>query len=78
MVLVCLGTIGVLIYLCIIFLQGLLNDHINAIDFLMDQKNVVPRINPTILGAERRYIHFRSTPGNYFSQIETVIIIFLF
>uniref|UniRef100_A0A8B9VUU4 UDP-glucose ceramide glucosyltransferase-like 1 n=1 Tax=Anas zonorhyncha TaxID=75864 RepID=A0A8B9VUU4_9AVES len=41
--------------------MGLLNDHINAIDFLMDQKNVVPRINPTILGAERRYIHFRST-----------------
>uniref|UniRef100_A0A8B9ZH15 UDP-glucose ceramide glucosyltransferase-like 1 n=1 Tax=Anas platyrhynchos TaxID=8839 RepID=A0A8B9ZH15_ANAPL len=36
--------------------MGLLNDHINAIDFLMDQKNVVPRINPTILGAERRYI----------------------
>uniref|UniRef100_A0A8B9VXG4 UDP-glucose ceramide glucosyltransferase-like 1 n=1 Tax=Anas zonorhyncha TaxID=75864 RepID=A0A8B9VXG4_9AVES len=33
--------------------MGLLNDHIN--------KNVVPRINPTILGAERRYIHFRST-----------------
>ncbi|XP_040394484.1 UDP-glucose:glycoprotein glucosyltransferase 2 [Cygnus olor] len=42
--------------------MGLLNDYINAIDFLMDQKNVVPRINPTILGAERRYIHFRSTP----------------
>uniref|UniRef100_A0A8B9T8Q0 UDP-glucose ceramide glucosyltransferase-like 1 n=1 Tax=Anas platyrhynchos TaxID=8839 RepID=A0A8B9T8Q0_ANAPL len=41
--------------------MGLLNDHINAIDFLMDQKNVVPRINPTILGAERRYIRFRST-----------------
>lgn len=35
----------------------------------MDQHNVVSRINPTILGAERRYIHFRSTTGNYFSQI---------
>ncbi|KAM6293155.1 UDP-glucose:glycoprotein glucosyltransferase 2 isoform 3-T6 [Porphyrio hochstetteri] len=41
--------------------MGLLNDHINAIDFLMDQHNVVSRINPTILGAERRYIHFRPT-----------------
>ncbi|XP_074994430.1 UDP-glucose:glycoprotein glucosyltransferase 2 isoform X3 [Calonectris borealis] len=41
--------------------MGLLNDHINAVDFLMDQHNVVSRINPTILGAERRYIHFRST-----------------
>ncbi|XP_071405469.1 UDP-glucose:glycoprotein glucosyltransferase 2 isoform X2 [Pithys albifrons albifrons] len=41
--------------------MGLLNDHMNAIDFLMDQSNVVSRINPTILGAERRYIHFRPT-----------------
>uniref|UniRef100_A0A672UAU3 UDP-glucose ceramide glucosyltransferase-like 1 n=1 Tax=Strigops habroptila TaxID=2489341 RepID=A0A672UAU3_STRHB len=41
--------------------MGLLNDHINAMDFLMDQHNVVSRINPTILGAEKRYIHFRST-----------------
>ncbi|XP_054048102.1 UDP-glucose:glycoprotein glucosyltransferase 2 isoform X2 [Rissa tridactyla] len=41
--------------------MGLLNDHVNAIDFLMDQHNVVSRINPTILGAERRYVHFRST-----------------
>uniref|UniRef100_A0A8B9IWZ0 UDP-glucose ceramide glucosyltransferase-like 1 n=1 Tax=Amazona collaria TaxID=241587 RepID=A0A8B9IWZ0_9PSIT len=29
--------------------------------FLMDQHNVVSRINPSILGAEKRYIHFRST-----------------
>uniref|UniRef100_A0A8B9IX36 UDP-glucose ceramide glucosyltransferase-like 1 n=1 Tax=Amazona collaria TaxID=241587 RepID=A0A8B9IX36_9PSIT len=41
--------------------MGLLNDHMNAIDFLMDQHNVVSRINPSILGAEKRYIHFRST-----------------
>ncbi|XP_064502085.1 UDP-glucose:glycoprotein glucosyltransferase 2 isoform X5 [Pseudopipra pipra] len=41
--------------------MGLLNDHMNAIDFLMDQNNIVSRINPTILGAERRYIPFRPT-----------------
>nr|XP_009665676.1 PREDICTED: UDP-glucose:glycoprotein glucosyltransferase 2 isoform X3 [Struthio camelus australis] len=41
--------------------MGLLNDHISAIDFLMEQQNVVSRINPTILGGERKYIHFRST-----------------
>uniref|UniRef100_A0A8D2P5R3 UDP-glucose ceramide glucosyltransferase-like 1 n=1 Tax=Zosterops lateralis melanops TaxID=1220523 RepID=A0A8D2P5R3_ZOSLA len=41
--------------------MGLLDDHVNAVDFLMDQNNVVSRINPSILGAERRYIHFRST-----------------
>ncbi|XP_063005624.1 UDP-glucose:glycoprotein glucosyltransferase 2 isoform X3 [Melospiza melodia melodia] len=42
--------------------MGLLDDNVNAVDFLMDQNNVVSRINPSILGAERRYIHFRSTP----------------
>ncbi|KAM8819785.1 UDP-glucose:glycoprotein glucosyltransferase 2 [Eudromia elegans] len=41
--------------------MGLLNDHVNAMDFLMEQHNVVARINPTILGAERKYIRFRST-----------------
>ncbi|RMC06821.1 hypothetical protein DUI87_16269 [Hirundo rustica rustica] len=41
--------------------MGLLDDHVNAVDFLMDQNNVVSRINPRILGAERSYIHFRST-----------------
>ncbi|XP_059695222.1 UDP-glucose:glycoprotein glucosyltransferase 2 isoform X3 [Haemorhous mexicanus] len=41
--------------------MGLLDDRLNAVDFLMDQSNVVSRINPSILGAERRYIHFRST-----------------
>ncbi|XP_017676559.1 PREDICTED: UDP-glucose:glycoprotein glucosyltransferase 2 isoform X4 [Lepidothrix coronata] len=41
--------------------MGLLNDHMNAIDFLMDQNNIVSRINPAILGAERRYIPFRPT-----------------
>ncbi|KAF2986505.1 hypothetical protein EK904_003769 [Melospiza melodia maxima] len=42
--------------------MGLLDDNVNAVDFLMDQNNVVSRINPSILGAERRYIHFRSIP----------------
>ncbi|OWK62887.1 UDP-glucose:glycoprotein glucosyltransferase 2 [Lonchura striata] len=41
--------------------MGLLDDHVNAVDFLMDQNNVVSRINPSILGAERRYIPFRFT-----------------
>ncbi|XP_015482881.1 UDP-glucose:glycoprotein glucosyltransferase 2 isoform X1 [Parus major] len=41
--------------------MGLLDDHVNAVDFLMDQNNVVSHINPNILGAERRYIHFRPT-----------------
>uniref|UniRef100_A0A8D0L804 Uncharacterized protein n=1 Tax=Sphenodon punctatus TaxID=8508 RepID=A0A8D0L804_SPHPU len=40
--------------------MGLLNDHMDAIDFLMDQCNVVSRINPTILGNEKRYLNFIS------------------
>ncbi|XP_038243099.1 UDP-glucose:glycoprotein glucosyltransferase 2 isoform X1 [Dermochelys coriacea] len=41
--------------------MGLLNDHMDAVDFLMDQPNVVSRINPTILGTKRRFINFIST-----------------
>ncbi|XP_074845374.1 UDP-glucose:glycoprotein glucosyltransferase 2 isoform X2 [Carettochelys insculpta] len=40
---------------------GLLNDHMDAVDFLMDQHNVVSRINPTVLDTKRRYINFIST-----------------
>ncbi|EMP29740.1 UDP-glucose:glycoprotein glucosyltransferase 2 [Chelonia mydas] len=41
--------------------MGLLSDHMDAVDFLMDQHNIVSRINPTILGTKRRYINFIST-----------------
>ncbi|XP_038615183.1 UDP-glucose:glycoprotein glucosyltransferase 2 [Tachyglossus aculeatus] len=41
--------------------MGLLNDQMNAIDFLMDQSNVVSRINPLVLGTERRYLNLMST-----------------
>lgn len=68
-VFVCLKTVRILISVFFpLLIQGLLNDHIDAVDFLMDQNNVVSHINPSILGAERRYLHFRSTSGNYFSQ----------
>lgn len=43
----------------------------NALDFLMDQHNVVSRINPAILGAERKYIHFRPTSGNSFLRYDS-------
>uniref|UniRef100_A0A8C8SRU1 UDP-glucose ceramide glucosyltransferase-like 1 n=1 Tax=Pelusios castaneus TaxID=367368 RepID=A0A8C8SRU1_9SAUR len=41
--------------------MGVLNDHMDAVDFLMDQSNVVSRINPTVLGNKRRYINLIST-----------------
>lgn len=59
-------------------IQGLLNDHMNAVDFLMDQNNVVSHVNPSILGAERRYLHFRSTSGNYFSQCNCLLLFSFF
>ncbi|XP_029460576.1 UDP-glucose:glycoprotein glucosyltransferase 2 isoform X2 [Rhinatrema bivittatum] len=40
--------------------MGFLNDHMDVIDFLMDQPNVVSRINPTILETERRHLNFIS------------------
>ncbi|XP_030044920.1 UDP-glucose:glycoprotein glucosyltransferase 2-like, partial [Microcaecilia unicolor] len=40
--------------------MGLLNDHMDVTDFLMDQPSVVSRINPTILGTERKHLNFVS------------------
>uniref|UniRef100_A0A673GKT7 UDP-glucose ceramide glucosyltransferase-like 1 n=1 Tax=Sinocyclocheilus rhinocerous TaxID=307959 RepID=A0A673GKT7_9TELE len=35
---------------------------VDVVDFLMEQANVVPRINPLILSSERRYLDFTSSP----------------
>ncbi|OCT92607.1 hypothetical protein XELAEV_18015664mg [Xenopus laevis] len=40
--------------------MGLLSDQLDAVDFLMDQPNVVSRINPSILASEKNYINFIS------------------
>ncbi|XP_058293999.1 UDP-glucose:glycoprotein glucosyltransferase 2 isoform X1 [Hylobates moloch] len=40
---------------------GTLNDHTNAIDFLMDRNNVVPRINSLILHTNQQYLNLIST-----------------
>nr|XP_033804904.1 UDP-glucose:glycoprotein glucosyltransferase 2 isoform X2 [Geotrypetes seraphini] len=40
--------------------MGLLNDHMDVTDFLMEQPNVVSRISPTILGTERKHLNFAS------------------
>ncbi|XP_032082255.1 UDP-glucose:glycoprotein glucosyltransferase 2 isoform X2 [Thamnophis elegans] len=39
---------------------GLLNDHKDAVDFIMEQQNVVSHINDRILGDEKRYLNFES------------------
>ncbi|ETE70311.1 UDP-glucose:glycoprotein glucosyltransferase 1, partial [Ophiophagus hannah] len=40
--------------------KGLLNDHKDAVDFIMEQQNVVSHINDRILDDERRYLNFES------------------
>uniref|UniRef100_A0A9L0I4V3 UDP-glucose ceramide glucosyltransferase-like 1 n=1 Tax=Equus asinus TaxID=9793 RepID=A0A9L0I4V3_EQUAS len=41
--------------------KGTLNDWTNAIDFLMDKKNIVPRINPLILHTKMQYLNLIAT-----------------
>lgn len=48
--------------------MGLLNDHMDVVDFLMDQPNIVTRINPTILTSEKKYINFISRSATYSLQ----------
>ncbi|KAF5892752.1 UDP-glucose:glycoprotein glucosyltransferase 2-like isoform X1, partial [Clarias magur] len=41
---------------------GQLSEGTDVVDFLMDQPNVVPRINPLILNPDRRYLDFTASP----------------
>ncbi|CAH2223654.1 UDP-glucose:glyco glucosyltransferase 2 isoform X2 [Pelobates cultripes] len=45
--------------------MGLLSDHADAVDFIMDQPNVVTRISPTILTNEKTYLNFISKSVTY-------------
>uniref|UniRef100_A0A673L9S3 UDP-glucose ceramide glucosyltransferase-like 1 n=1 Tax=Sinocyclocheilus rhinocerous TaxID=307959 RepID=A0A673L9S3_9TELE len=42
--------------------MGQITESVDVVDFLMEQANVVPRINPLILSSERRYLDFTSSP----------------
>uniref|UniRef100_A0AAY5ED61 UDP-glucose ceramide glucosyltransferase-like 1 n=1 Tax=Electrophorus electricus TaxID=8005 RepID=A0AAY5ED61_ELEEL len=42
--------------------MGQISDSMDVVDFLMEQANVVPRINPLILSADRRYLDFTASP----------------
>ncbi|XP_072478199.1 UDP-glucose:glycoprotein glucosyltransferase 2 isoform X2 [Notamacropus eugenii] len=41
--------------------MGLLNDEMDVINFLMDRDNIVPRMNPIVLGSKRQYLNLIST-----------------
>ncbi|XP_066436635.1 UDP-glucose:glycoprotein glucosyltransferase 2 isoform X2 [Eleutherodactylus coqui] len=45
--------------------MGLLNDHMDVVDFFMEQPNTVNRINPTILTSEKAHINFISSSATY-------------
>ncbi|XP_066542592.1 UDP-glucose:glycoprotein glucosyltransferase 2-like [Hoplias malabaricus] len=42
--------------------MGQISEGVDVVDFLMEQANVVPRINPMILSPERRYLDFTASP----------------
>ncbi|KAJ8350264.1 hypothetical protein SKAU_G00253940 [Synaphobranchus kaupii] len=42
--------------------MGQLSEEADVVDFLMDQPNVVPRMNPLILSTDRRYLDFTASP----------------
>ncbi|XP_077153267.1 UDP-glucose:glycoprotein glucosyltransferase 2 [Ranitomeya variabilis] len=45
--------------------MDLLNDQMDVVDFLMEQPNIVTRINPTILTSEKTHINFISRSATY-------------
>ncbi|KAM9709881.1 UDP-glucose:glycoprotein glucosyltransferase 2 isoform 2-T3 [Menidia menidia] len=42
--------------------MGQLTESSDVVDYLMEQANVVPRMNPTILSTDRKYLDFTGTP----------------
>lgn len=44
-------------------LQGQLTEGVNVVDYLMEQPNVVPRMNPHILNPDGHYLDFTANPG---------------
>lgn len=51
------------ITLIFFWLQGQLTEDVDVLDYLMEQPNVVPRMNPLILNTEHQYLDFTSNPG---------------
>uniref|UniRef100_A0A4W6FYW3 UDP-glucose ceramide glucosyltransferase-like 1 n=1 Tax=Lates calcarifer TaxID=8187 RepID=A0A4W6FYW3_LATCA len=45
--------------------MGQLTEGSDVVDYLMEQANVVPRMNPLILSTERKYLDFTARPVDY-------------
>uniref|UniRef100_A0A8C9WYJ7 UDP-glucose ceramide glucosyltransferase-like 1 n=1 Tax=Sander lucioperca TaxID=283035 RepID=A0A8C9WYJ7_SANLU len=46
--------------------QRAVTDGLDVVDYLMEQANVVPRMNPLILSTDRKYLDFTAHPGDLF------------
>uniref|UniRef100_A0A8C5IB15 UDP-glucose ceramide glucosyltransferase-like 1 n=1 Tax=Gouania willdenowi TaxID=441366 RepID=A0A8C5IB15_GOUWI len=46
--------------------MGQLTEGSDIVDYLMEQANVVPRMNPLILSTNRKYLDFTANPGDYY------------
>uniref|UniRef100_A0A8C1XHE4 UDP-glucose ceramide glucosyltransferase-like 1 n=1 Tax=Cyprinus carpio TaxID=7962 RepID=A0A8C1XHE4_CYPCA len=54
----------IFVFISLTVFRSLITESVDVVDFLMEQANVVPRINPLILSSERRYLDFTSSPGS--------------
>lgn len=67
--------------LLLLSFQGQLNDHKDAVNFIVEQQNIVPHIHEKILSTEKRYLNFISSPGKpslAFLPFPLVLVIILF
>ncbi|XP_051565834.1 UDP-glucose:glycoprotein glucosyltransferase 1-like isoform X2 [Myxocyprinus asiaticus] len=55
--------------------MGQITEGVDVVDFLMEQTNVVPRINPLILNSGRRYLDFTASPEEEVMYNETMWIV---
>lgn len=52
------------VWIDVLLLQGQLTEGSDVVDYLMEQANVVPRMNPLILSTDRKYLDFTAKPGD--------------
>lgn len=59
-------------------LQGQLTEGLDVVDYLMEQPNVVPRMNPLVLSTERQYLDFTANPGDQWRCIIWLFFVFFY
>uniref|UniRef100_A0A8C7U5V5 UDP-glucose ceramide glucosyltransferase-like 1 n=1 Tax=Oncorhynchus mykiss TaxID=8022 RepID=A0A8C7U5V5_ONCMY len=57
--------------------MGQLTEGTDVVDHLMDQANMVPRINPLILSTDRTYLDLTASPGNKYHILDTTMYSYL-